>query len=91
MSAPSAAADGEPIRYREVARGGLARVVELSGRDEWGAAADEARELKRIFREAADRFGPVPSEVFDGLLASCLARDGDELGDFAELIEEMFP
>jgi hypothetical protein len=91
VSHPSAPADGEPLRYRDVARGGLSRVVELAGRDDWPAAAEEARGLKDVFREAADRFGPVPAEVFDGLLAACMARDPDELGDFAELVEEMFP
>lgn len=91
MSPPSARADGEPTRYRDVARGGLERVLELSGRGEWPQAAEEARTLKRVFRDAADLFGPVPSDVFDGVLAACLARDADELGDFAELVEELFP
>lgn len=91
MSPPSARADGEPTRYRDIARGGLERVLELSGRGRWAEAADEARTLKGVFRDAAGLFGPVPAEVFDGVLAACLARDQDELGDFAELLAEMFP
>lgn len=91
MSLPSARADGEPTRYREVARGGLARVTSLSDAGHWDVAAEEARALKRVFTEAAGRFGPIPAQVFDGLLASCLARDADELRDFADLVEEIFP
>ena len=91
MSLPSARADGEPARYREVARGGLARVRSLSGLGDWDTAAEEARFMKRVFAEATGRFGPVPSQVFDGLLAACLACDAEELNDFAELVEEIFP
>lgn len=91
MSPPSARADGEPLRYREVARGGLDSILRLCGAGEWAAAADEARGLKRVFAEASVVFGPVPAEVFDGVLAACLARDPDELGDFAELVVEIFP
>lgn len=91
MSHPSAPADGEHPRYREVARGGLERVLELVGRHDWAAAADEARAVKRVFTQAADLFGPIPSQVFDGVLAACAARDADELADFVELVEEIFP
>ena len=91
MTRPSAPADGEPTSYRDLARGGLGRVLALSGDGEWEAAGAEARHLKVVFAEAADRFGPIPSQVFDGVLAACMARDADELSDFAELVGEMFP
>lgn len=91
MSLPSARADGEPISYRDVARGGLDAVLGEAAGGDWAAAADRAREVKRVFRDAADLFGPVPGDAFDGLLAACIARDADELGDFAELVEELFP
>lgn len=91
MTRPSASADGQPTSYRELARGGLERVLVLSRGGEWDAAGAEARRLKGVFAEAADRFGPIPSQVFDGVLAACMSRDADELTDFAELVEEMFP
>ncbi len=91
MNRPSARADGGPESYRDVARGGLDRVLSLTGAGEWAAAADEARRLKRIFAEAAGSFGPIPSQVFDGVLAACMARDPDELADFVELVAEIFP
>jgi hypothetical protein len=88
---PSARADGEPVSYRDVARGGLEAVLGEAARGDWVAAADRAREVKRVFRGAVDLFGPVPGDAFDGLQAACLARDADELTDFAELVEELFP
>lgn len=91
MTLPSARADGEPTRYRDVARGGLDRVLALAGAGDWNGAAEVSRELKRVFAEAAGRFGPIPSQVFDGLQAACLARDAEELDDFADLVVEIFP
>lgn len=91
MNRPSAPADDEPTSYRDLARGGLERVLASTGGGDWDAAAAEARRLKVVFAEAAGRFGPIPTQVFDGVLAACMARDPDELTDFVELVEEMFP
>lgn len=91
MTRPSARADGEPTSYREVARGGLERVRALVEQDDWTGAADEARRLKGIFAGASGLFGPIPSQVFDGVLAACMSRDHDELDDFTDLVGEMFP
>jgi hypothetical protein len=91
VTRPSAPADGEPTSFREVARGGLDRVHAAVERDDWTGAADEARRLKRIFAAESGRFGPIPSQVFDGVLAACMARDREELADFTDLVGEMFP
>jgi hypothetical protein len=63
----------------------------LADGDDWAEAAEVARGLKRLFAEAAAVVGPVPSEVFDGMQAACLARDGEELDDFVALAVEIFP
>lgn len=91
MSAPSARADDGPGTYRDVARAGVDRVRSLADGDDWAEAAEVARGLKRLFAEAAAVLGPVPSEVFDGMQAACLARDGEELDDFVALAVEIFP
>lgn len=92
MTSPSATAGGGSGRsYRDVARGGVDRLVALSRAGAWPEAVDVARSLKATFTEAAGVLGPIPPEVFDGALAACLARDAEELDDFLDLAREIFP
>jgi hypothetical protein len=74
-----------------VARGGLADVEALAEAGRWDDAALRAGELTEIFRAARPHLHAVAGEAFDGLLAAARARDRDELGDFAELVRELFP
>jgi hypothetical protein len=66
-------------------------VAALADEGRWAEAADEARDLKRLFGATPDELGPVVIAAFDGLLASAIARDRDELQDFVDLVEAMFP
>lgn len=83
--------EGRPRSYREIATAGTARVAELADRGRWDEAADEARELRRIFGMTPDELGPVVHAAFDGLLAASLARDREELDDILSLVGELFP
>ena len=47
--------------------------------------------MKRLFGATPDELGPIVIDAFDGLLASAVARDRDELQDFVELVEALFP
>ena len=77
--------------YRELATAGTGLVAALADEGRWAEAAEEARDLKRLFGATPDELGPVVLEAFDGLLASAVARDRDELQDFVDLVEAMFP
>jgi hypothetical protein len=77
--------------YRELATAGTGLVAALADEGRWAEAAEEARDLKRLFGATPDELGPVVIEAFDGLLASAVARDRDELQDFVDLVEAMFP
>jgi len=77
--------------YRELATAGTGLVAALADEGRWDEAADEARDLKRLFGATPDELGPVVIDAFDGLLASAIARDRDELQDFVDLVEAMFP
>jgi hypothetical protein len=79
-----------PPTFGEVAIAGLGLVQSLAQEGRWDDAAGQARRLARFFADAGVRLGPVAGPVFDGLLASCLARDPDELADVSELVEEIF-
>jgi hypothetical protein len=80
-----------PRSYREVATAGTERVASLAELGRWDEAAAAARELKAVFAGTPDELGPIAHEAFDGLLAASLARDRDEVGDFVELVRELFP
>ena len=77
--------------YREVAhrRHRPGRALADAGR--WGrGGGGGARDLKRFFAATPD--GSARSrQAFDGLLAAALARDRDELEDFVDLVEALFP
>ena len=77
--------------YRELATAGTALVAALADDGRWGEAAQEARDLKRLFGATPDELGPIVLSAFDGLLAAALARDRDELQDFVDLVEALFP
>jgi hypothetical protein len=77
--------------YRELATAGTGLVAALADEGRWAEAAEEARDLKRLFAGTPDELGPVVIDAFDGLLAATIARDRDELRDFVDLVEAMFP
>jgi hypothetical protein len=77
--------------YRELATAGTGLVAALADEGRWTEAAEEARDLKRLFGATPDELGPVVVDAFDGLLASAIARDRGELQDFVDLVEAMFP
>jgi hypothetical protein len=83
---PSAAAP----TYGDVARAGTGLVAALAGGGRWADAVVQSRHLKRFFTATGMDLGPIAAQAFDGLLAASLARDPDELGDFVELVAEMF-
>ncbi len=77
--------------YRELATAGTGLVAALADEGRWDEAAEEARDLKRLFGGTPDELGPIVMDAFDGLLAAAVARDRDELQDFVELVEALFP
>ena len=77
--------------YRELATAGTGLVAALADEGRWDEAAEEARDLKRLFGSTPDELGPIVMDAFDGLLAAAVARDRDELEDFVELVEALFP
>ncbi|MGE0027340.1 MAG: hypothetical protein AB7O78_10520 [Thermoleophilia bacterium] len=77
--------------YRELATAGTALVAALADAGRWAEAAEEARDLKRLFGGTPDELGPIVIDAFDGLLAAAIARDRGDLQDFVELIETLFP
>jgi hypothetical protein len=83
--------DGPIPTYGEVARLGTGVVVALAAQERWDEAVVQARHLMAFFARTGLVLGPIAVEAFDGLLAACLARDPDEVRDFAELVEELFP
>jgi hypothetical protein len=85
--APGTAA---PPTYGELAVTGVALVEALATGGRWDEAAGQARHLTRFFTAERRRLSPVAGHVFDGLQAAAIARDPDELRDFADLVREMF-
>ena len=77
--------------YRELATAGTGLVAALADEGRWTEAAEEAGDLKRLFAGTPDELGPIVIDAFDGLLASAIARDRDELQDFVDLVEALFP
>lgn len=77
--------------YGDVARIGTGVVVALAGEGRWDEAVVQARHLRTFIARAGFRLGPIAYEAFDGLLAACTAREPEEIDDFAELIQEIFP
>jgi hypothetical protein len=87
--APHPRAEAPPT-WGEIARAGLAVVEGLVAEGRWAEAALQARHLTRFFSGPGRGLGPIAGHVFDGLLAASLARDEQELADFAELVRELF-
>lgn len=83
--------DGEPPTYGDVARVGTGVVVALADEGRWDEAVVQSRHLMAFFAGTRAQLGPIALEAFDGLLAACMARDRDEVSDFTDLIEELFP
>lgn len=83
--------DGPAPTYGEVARVGTAVVAALGIDGRWDEAVVQSRHLRAFFARAGFRLGPIAIQAFDGLLAASMARDIDELGDFVELVQEIFP
>lgn len=88
-SAGAPPADAPPT-YGDVARVGTGLVAALAGEGRWDDAAIQARHLRRFFSRAGTSLGPIAAQAFDGLLAAALTRDPNELGDFVDLVGEMF-
>ncbi len=87
---PSASGAVEAPTYGDVARAGTGLVDSLARAGRWDDASVQARHLRRFFAAAGMSLGPIAAQAFDGLLAAALARDLDELGDFVDLVGEMF-
>jgi len=87
---PSASGAAEAPTYGDVARAGTGLVDSLARAGRWDDASVQARHLRRFFAAAGMSLGPIAAQAFDGLLAAALARDLDELGDFVDLVGEMF-
>ncbi len=85
------AEDGAVPTYGDVARLGTDVVVALGAEGRWDEAVVQARHLRAFFAATGFRLGPIAVEAFDGLLAAAMARDPDEVADFAELVQELFP
>ena len=83
--------DGPTPTYGDVARVGTAVVAALAADGRWDDAVVQSRHLRTFFARTGFRLGPIAVQAFDGLLAACMARDMDELGDFVELVQEIFP
>ncbi|HMO01082.1 MAG TPA: hypothetical protein PKD59_16845 [Miltoncostaeaceae bacterium] len=77
--------------YRDLATTGTALVAALADEGRWPEAAEQARDLKRLFGATPDELGPIVIDAFDGLLAAAIARDREDLQDFVELVEALFP
>lgn len=76
--------------YRELALVGIDLVEELAGAGRWDDAAEQARHLTRYFRAPGGVLHQVAGESFDGLHAAARARDPEGLGDFTDLLRELF-
>ena len=83
-------ADADAPTYGDIARTGTDLVASLAREGRWDEASVQARHLRRFFSATGMTLGPIAAQAFDGLLAAALARDPDELGDFVELVGEMF-
>jgi hypothetical protein len=88
---PSPPPSQAPPTVGEVAREGVALVADLAAGGRWDDSAVQARHLARYFAREGLRLGPITADAFDGLRAATLARDPDELADFVELLQELFP
>ena len=85
-------ADGGGVpTYEELAAAGVAAVEALAGAGRWDAAAAQSDRLTAFFRAHRDHIHPVAAESFDGLRAAVRARDPEEVGDFLDLLRELFP
>ncbi len=84
-----AAAERRPT-HGDIAREGTALVALLVGEGRWDDAALQARRLRSYFFGTGMELGPIAAQTFDGLLAAVLARDPDEVGDFVDLVGELF-
>ena len=93
VSALAGQVEPAPARptYRELAVAGTALVAALADDGRWDEAVQEARDLKRLFGGTPDELGPIVHSAFDGLLAAAIARDRDELQDFVDLVDALFP
>lgn len=86
---PADPATGAPT-YERVALAGADAVVELVDALRWDEAFAVADRLTRLFRQYRHQLHPVAAESFDGLRAAVSARDREEVGDFIDLLAEMF-
>lgn len=80
-----------PPTFHEIARDGTALVEALARQARWDDATAQARRLRTFFGDQRATLSPIAGQAFDGLLAAAMARDPDELGDFSELVGELFP
>lgn len=85
------AAAGPTPTYGDVARVGTAVIVALGAEGRWDEAVVQSRHLHTFFARTGFRLGPIAIQAFDGLLAASMARDMDELADFEDLVQEIFP
>jgi hypothetical protein len=76
--------------YEELATAGTTIVAALVEEGRWDDAGRQADRLTDLFRLNRHHLHPVAAESFDGLRAAVRARDRDEVGDFLELLGELF-
>jgi hypothetical protein len=87
LPAPGA---GDPPTYERLALAGVDAVGALADAGRWEEAAAQAGRLTAYFRRRSRELHPVAGEAFDGLQAAARARDPEELGDFVDLLREIF-
>jgi hypothetical protein len=76
--------------YERLATAGTDTVAELVAAGRWDEASRQARRLTALFRRTRHQLHPLAAESFDGLHAAARARDREEVGDFVELLRELF-
>jgi hypothetical protein len=87
-AAPGAGA--EHPSWGELALDGTHLVEALAARGRWDEASRHAAHLTDYFTANRRRLHGIAGIAFDGLRTATKARDADELGDFADLLRELF-
>lgn len=76
--------------YGELARCGLRVVRLLAAAERWGEAAGQARHLAAYLSDPRAPLDPIGRHAVGSLAAAARVRDREALGDFADLLGEIF-